>query len=149
MGTVRLIIKLRVVILLALLLLLLARAGNSASSSDQFYLKLPVGIPADVWSYFIPKDNPLTAAKVELGRQLFFDKRLSANSSVSCATCHNPKFAFSDGQKTAVGIGGRRGERNTPTVLNAMFNSSMFWDVTKSLTRQLLASLGTDQRESS
>ena len=120
--------KLRVVIFLALLVLLLTRAGNSASSSDQFYLKLPAGIPADVWSYFIPKDNPLTAAKVELGRQLFFDKRLSADSSVSCATCHDPKLAFSDGQKTAVGIGGRRSARNTPTVLNAMFNSNMFWD---------------------
>jgi cytochrome c peroxidase len=119
--------NLKLIVILAVVLLL-ARAGNSASSSDQFYLKLPVGIPADVWSYFIPKDNPLTAAKVELGRQLFFDKRLSADSSVSCATCHDPKFAFSDGQKTAVGIGGRRSARNTPTVLNVMFNSSMFWD---------------------
>lgn len=119
---------LKMVVILSLLAGVLARYGDTVSGSDQFYLKLPVGIPADVWSYFIPKDNPLTAAKVELGRQLFFDKRLSANSSVSCASCHNPKFAFSDGQKTAVGIGGRRGVRNTPTVLNAMFNSSMFWD---------------------
>ena len=119
---------LKLVVILALLAAVFARYGNTVSGSDQFYVKLPMGIPADVWSYFIPKDNPLTAAKVELGRQLFFDKRLSADSSVSCATCHNPKFAFSDGQKTAVGIGGRRGARNTPTVLNAMFNSSMFWD---------------------
>lgn len=119
---------LKMVVILSLPAVVLARYGDTVSGSDQFYFKLPVGISAAVWSYFIPKDNPLTAAKVELGRQLFFDKRLSANSSVSCATCHNPKFAFSDGQKTAVGIGGRRGARNTPTVLNAMFNSSMFWD---------------------
>src|SRR5438876_2005541 len=119
---------LKMVVILSLPAVVLARYGDTVSGSDRFYLKLPVGIPAAVWSYFIPQDNPLTAAKVELGRQLFFDKRLSANSSVSCATCHNPKFAFSDGQKTAVGIGGRRGARNTPTVLNAMFNSSMFWD---------------------
>jgi cytochrome c peroxidase len=119
---------LKMVVILSLPAVVLARYGDTVSGSDQFYFKLPVGISAAVWSYFIPKDNPLTAAKVELGRQLFFDKRLSANSSVSCATCHNPQLAFSDGQKTAVGIGGRRGARNTPTVLNAMFNSSMFWD---------------------
>jgi cytochrome c peroxidase len=63
-----------------------------------------------------------------LGRQLFFDPLLSADSSVSCATCHDPNRAFTDGRKTAVGIANRKGARNTPTILNAMFNSSMFWD---------------------
>ena len=105
-----------------------APAGHSAPASDQFSLKLPVGIPADLWSYFIPRDNPLTPAKVELGRQLFFDQRLSADGSVSCSSCHEPRFAFADGKKTAVGIGGRSGARNTPTILNAMFNSTLFWD---------------------
>jgi cytochrome c peroxidase len=87
-----------------------------------------MGIPADLWSYFIPKDNALTPAKVELGRQLFFDPLLSADSSVSCATCHDPHRGFTDGRKTAVGIANRQGARNTPTILNAMFNSTMFWD---------------------
>jgi cytochrome c peroxidase len=118
----------RIVVVLALALLFFARAGNAASLSEEFSLRLPVGIPSDVWSYFVPRNNPLTPAKVELGRQLFFDKRLSADGSVSCATCHDPRFAFADGKKTAEGIGGRRGPRNTPTVLNVMFNSSFFWD---------------------
>lgn len=120
--------KLLVLVLLTLLVGAFAQSGYSASAADQFYLKLPTGIPADLWSYFVPRDNPLTPAKVELGRQLFFDKRLSADGSVSCSSCHDPRFAFADGKTTAVGIVGRRGARNTPTVLNAMFNSTLFWD---------------------
>lgn len=115
-------------ILQRLLIAVLVLIGSSASASDQLYFKLPIGIPTDLWSYFIPNDNPQSPAKVELGRQLFFDKRLSADGSVSCGTCHDPKLAFTDGRKTAEGIRGRRGARNTPTVLNAMFNSTMFWD---------------------
>jgi cytochrome c peroxidase len=103
-------------------------ADYSAAAADQFIVPLPAGISADLWSYFLPKDNQLTAAKVELGRRLFFDPRLSADATVSCATCHDPKLAFTDGKKTAIGIGGRHGARNTPTILNAMFNSSLFWD---------------------
>ena len=121
-------LKLLVFVLLTLVVGAFAQSAYSASATDQFYLKLPAGIPADLWSYFIPRDNPLTQAKVELGRQLFFDKRLSADGSVSCSSCHDPRFAFADGKTTAVGIGGRRGARNTPTVLNAMFNSTLFWD---------------------
>jgi cytochrome c peroxidase len=128
LRNVRLRVSLTLALIFMLPILFFAREEISASASDQFYLQLPVGIPADVWSYFIPKQNPLTPAKIELGRRLFFDKRLSADSSVSCASCHDPKFAFTDGRKTAVGIDGRNGARNTPTVLNAMFNSSLFWD---------------------
>src|SRR5882724_492743 len=90
----------------------LVRTGRSASFSEEFSLKVPVGIPAELWSYFIPRNNPLAPVKVELGRQLFFDQRLSADGSVSCATCHEPKMAFADGRKTAEGIGGRHGARN-------------------------------------
>ena len=120
--------KAGLVLVLAVSALALARPGKAASYSDQFDLKLPTGIPADLWAYFIPRDNPLVPAKIELGRQLFFEPRLSADGTVSCATCHDPKLAFTDGKKTAEGIGGRRGTRNTPTILNAMFNSSFFWD---------------------
>src|SRR2546425_470860 len=119
--------KLLVLVLLTLVAGAFAQPGYSASASDQFYLKLPAGIPTELWSYFVPRDNPLTQAKVELGRQLFFDKRLSADGSVSCSSCHDPRFAFADGKRTAVGIGGRRGARNTPTGLKAMVNSTLFW----------------------
>ncbi len=111
--------------MLAAALCAFARASSASSFGD---VKTPTGIPAEVWSYFIPKDNPLTAAKIELGRQLFFDQRLSADGSISCASCHEPQRGFADGRKTAVGIGGRRGPRNTPTLLNAMFSSTLFWD---------------------
>lgn len=104
------------------------RADASAVNAEPFAFTPPLGIPADVWAYYIPKDNPLTQAKVQLGRELFFDKRLSADGSVSCASCHDPTFAFTDGKKVAEGIAGKRGPRNSPTLLNAMFNSSQFWD---------------------
>lgn len=106
----------------------LGRADSPASSAEGFAFTPPLGIPADVWAYYVPRDNPLTEAKVRLGRELFFDKRLSADGTVSCASCHDPRLAFSDGKKVAEGIGGKRGPRNSPTLLNAMFNSSQFWD---------------------
>src|SRR5436190_18194128 len=116
------------VVITAVLLVVFMRAGYSAVLSDASAFKPPAGIPAEIWSYFIPRDNPLTPAKIELGRRLFFDQRLSADGSVSCSSCHDPRLAFADGKKTAIGIGGRQGARNSPSVLNAMFNSTMFWD---------------------
>ena len=62
-----------------------------------------------------PADNPTTPAKVALGRRLFFDKRLSGDGHISCASCHEPERAFSDGRRVARGIGGQRGTRKTPT----------------------------------
>ncbi|MBJ7312916.1 cytochrome-c peroxidase [Rugamonas sp. CCM 8940] len=67
-------------------------------------------------------------AMASLGRTLFFDKRLSADGKISCASCHQPERAFIDGKALAQGIGGRLGTRNTPTLLNAAFNTSQFWD---------------------
>lgn len=102
--------------------------GAEAFSSDPFRVGLPPGISEDLWSYFIPRSNLLTAEKVELGRMLFFDPRLSADGTVSCSTCHDRRFAFADGKALAVGIGGRLGTRNSPTLLNSMFNPGQFWD---------------------
>jgi cytochrome c peroxidase len=116
------------VIAFILLLPAVVWAADSSLSTSSFEIKLPLGIPRDLWAYFIPQDNPMTAAKVELGRRLFFEPRLSADSTVSCATCHDPKRAFTDGKRIAEGIGGRTGVRNSPTLLNAMFNAGQFWD---------------------
>jgi len=91
-------------------------------------LALPLGLPADTWEYYVPRENPMTAEKVELGRKLFFDARLSADGKISCASCHDPQKGFADGKPVAEGIGGKVGVRNSPTLLNAMFNPNQFWD---------------------
>jgi cytochrome c peroxidase len=67
-------------------------------------------------------------ARVELGRRLFFDKLLSSDRTLSCASCHNPEHAFADTVAFSVGVGGAKGERNTPTLINVSGRTSMFWD---------------------
>src|SRR5213075_2806921 len=66
--------------------------------------------------------------KIALGEKLFFDGRLSADGTVACATCHDPARAFTDGRPASIGIDGRVGQRNAPTVLNALYNKTQFWD---------------------
>jgi len=77
---------------------------------------------------FVPASNPMTKGKVELGKQLYFDPRVSLNGTVSCATCHNPAKAWTDNLNTSVGIDGQVGGRNAPTVLNTVYGKTMFWD---------------------
>src|SRR5436189_5466038 len=86
--------------------------------------KAPLGLPPLSW----PKDNPYSAAKVELGRFLYFDRRLSADGAVSCASCHDPKFAFTDGAAVSTGIKGQKGGRSAPTVINRAYSLAQFWD---------------------
>lgn len=73
-------------------------------------------------------DNPLTGEKIELGRMLFFDPRLSASGLISCNTCHNLGTGGDDNLPTSVGHGWQKGPRNAPTVLNAVYNKAQFWD---------------------
>src|SRR5882724_11423297 len=87
-----------------------------------------VGVPADATRAAIPPDNPQTPEKIALGQKLFFDGRLSVDGSVACSTCHDPARAFTDGRPTSVGINGRLGQRNAPTILNALYNKTQFWD---------------------
>jgi cytochrome c peroxidase len=91
-------------------------------------LPIPLGLPADTWTFYIPADNRLTAEKVALGRQLFFDPLLSADGTISCASCHQPQRGFADAEPLAVGIGGRRGTRNSMSLLNVIYNPAQFWD---------------------
>ncbi|MGY3614474.1 cytochrome-c peroxidase [Bradyrhizobium sp. USDA 10063] len=87
-----------------------------------------VGFPAALTASAIPPASPLTPAAVALGEKLFFDGRLSDDGTVACATCHDPARAFTDGRPVSIGIHGRAGQRNAPTVLNALYNKTQFWD---------------------
>jgi cytochrome c peroxidase len=88
----------------------------------------PKGLPRDLWEILVPETNPVTPEKVALGRKLYFDKRLSKDGTVSCATCHDPAKGFSDGKRVSEGVGGQKGTRNAPTVMNAVFFELQFWD---------------------
>lgn len=76
----------------------------------------------------IPADNALTESRVNLGRRLFFDPLLSADRSISCASCHQPAHGFAGIHPTAVGVAGARGRRNSPSLLNRTYGDSFFWD---------------------
>jgi cytochrome c peroxidase len=87
----------------------------------------------------IPHGNPQTQAKIDLGRMLFLDKALSNDHSISCATCHDPAKAYSDGLAKGVGINGNHLDRRTPSLLNSAYNPFQFWDGrVKSLEDQAL-----------
>lgn len=76
----------------------------------------------------IPVDNPMTPGKIELGKRLFFDPRFSSTGTVSCNTCHNLMLGGDDGRPTSMGVHGLTGPRNAPTVWNAAFHATQFWD---------------------
>jgi cytochrome c peroxidase len=87
-----------------------------------------VGLPVELTRSVIPRDNPQTPEKIALGEKLFFEGQLSADGTVACATCHDPARAFTDGRPVSIGIDGRAGQRNAPTVLNALYNKAQCWD---------------------
>jgi cytochrome c peroxidase len=95
-------------------------------TSGDVVLVLPLGLQAD--SAYIPEDNPLSKAKIKLGKMLYFDGRLSADGNVPCSGCHNPYHGFADPEPTSPGVGFARGGRNSPTVLNRLFSAEQFWD---------------------
>ena len=99
-----------------------------------------IAIPLGLDLYMpVPGDNPLTKANIKLGRRLFFDRRLSRDRTVSCATCHDPKRAYSDARAIAVGVFGRNGRRSAPALINRGYGRLFFWDGrTVSLEEQVL-----------
>lgn len=99
-------------------------AVATASTGTPFQHNLPLGLPA----YHVSDANPMTVEKVELGRKLFFDTTLSVDHSMSCATCHDPDKGWSNGLRYADGVNGLPGKRNVPSILNAAYYRSLFWD---------------------
>jgi len=99
-------------------------ATEPAAESSAEQTKVPLGLPP----LPVPKDNPMTPEKIELGKLLYFDGRLSKDGTISCATCHDPTKGWAEHTPTSTGIGGQLGGRNSPTVINAAYATSQFWD---------------------
>ena len=98
------------------------------ASKENVRTSVPAGLPESLWRNRIPSDNALTPEKIALGQSMYFDKRLSIDGTVSCATCHDPAMAFTDSNSVGIGTGAKRGTRNSPTILNSMFSENLFWD---------------------
>ena len=118
-------------LLLFILLLLVACGGefdqpvvSDRVQTQRYTWSLPEGFPLPS----VPADNPMTPEKVELGRQLFFDSRLSGDGTVSCASCHAPERAFTDGQGRATGIHGSIHPRSAMSLTNVAYNATLGWD---------------------
>ncbi len=105
-------------------------AATSAFAGDEQLREKAKDVGLEVVPYATQAvtDNPLTREKIDLGRMLFFDPRLSASGVISCNTCHNLATGGDDNLPTSVGHGWQKGPRNSPTVLNAVFNKAQFWD---------------------
>ena len=88
-------------------------------------VNVPLGLSADLQA---PPGNPVTREKVELGRRLYYDPALSVARDISCASCHHPARGFTDGRPTSTGHQGQMGGRSAPTVINATYSYSQFWD---------------------
>jgi len=96
----------------------------SGSESTNALLDVPLGLPPVP----VPDDNPQAPEKIALGKMLYFDKRLSKDGTISCATCHDPEMAWTEHRATSKGIDGQIGPVNSPTVINAAYAKKQFWD---------------------
>ena len=114
----------------------LALALTGACAAGPVLGPVPLGL--DLYTP-VPDTNRLTPAKIQLGRQLFHDRRLSGDGSLACASCHIPDRALSQPRAIATGIAGRRGSRNAPALINRAWGRSFFWDGrTTTLEEQVL-----------
>jgi len=105
--------------------LLLLLSCQSSAVPEPYLIPVPEGFVDMV----VPVDNPTTQAGVSLGKQLFFDPNLSSDHTVSCASCHRPELAFTDGRAISTGIKERQGRRSAPSLYNIGFHyKGVFWD---------------------
>ena len=88
-------------------------------------IEVPLGLDAYLP---VPDSNPLTAEKVALGRRLFFEKRLSRDGTIACATCHEPSRSYTDVWPKSIGVNSRRGDFRSPRIINRVYGKSFFWD---------------------
>jgi cytochrome c peroxidase len=125
------VVSLRGLLALAVATALLTTCGgcppnpSRPRAADENYVwELPPGFPEPL----VPADNPMTPAKIELGRRLFHDPRLSGNGKLACSGCHRPELAYTDGRARAVGAEGARHPRSAPSLVNVAYNATLNWD---------------------
>src|SRR5215471_3242044 len=104
-------------------LCLLTGHGRAADPGGDWEWNLPKGFPKP----FVPPDNPMTGAKVELGRHLFYEVRMSVNGQASCASCHKQELAFTDGRKVGVGATGESHSRGAMGLVNIAYSGTLTW----------------------
>jgi cytochrome c peroxidase len=105
------------------LLALAVPSWRAVSAEPEYQWNLPKGFPQP----YVPPDNPMTAAKVELGRYLFYDTRMSVNGKASCATCHKQELAFTDGRAVGVGATGELHSRGAMSLVNIAYSGALTW----------------------
>lgn len=108
----------------AALLALVVAGCSGTNDPGEPLIMVPAGFPQPRF----PADNQLTQERVDLGRKLFFDKQLSRTGEVSCGSCHLQENAFADPRRLSIGVEGRLGTRNAPSLANMVYNTSFFWD---------------------
>ena len=114
-----------------------------AANEDTPEATLPWAVPDDFEPVPIPDDNPMTVAKVELGRKLYFDKRLSGDGQLACYSCHVCENGLTDGRPVAIGAFGKNIGRSAPTMWNVGYHDSLYWDGrAPSLEKQALGAWG-------
>jgi cytochrome c peroxidase len=116
------------VVLTGALVFGVALAMTLAEESAAEPLTLPTMTGLEDPNTFVPDDNPLTKEKAALGRLLFFDKRLSKNDTIACASCHLKDKGFTDGKRVSAGINGLKGGRSAPASINRVYSKVQFWD---------------------
>ncbi len=103
---------------------LLCFSGIVCLASERDTSPVPKGLPPVPH----PEDNPPSPEKIALGKQLFFDKRVSRGSKLACVNCHVPQKGYTDGKRFATGVTGKQGGRSAPSLINAAYNRFLFWD---------------------
>lgn len=101
---------------------------NDPANHEVLQFELPKGLAAAEANIFIPEGNPITRAKIELGRQLYFDPRLSVDGTISCASCHDPDQGFAADTRFGIGVEDQKGGRNSPVAYNRILSREQFWD---------------------
>jgi cytochrome c peroxidase len=114
-----------------------------AAFAGEYQWNLPKGFPKP----YVPANNPMSAAKVELGRYLFYDRRMSVNGTASCATCHKQELAFTDGRATGLGATGESHSRSAMSLVNVAYSAALTWSdpEMKSLEKQALVPMFGDR----